>query len=188
MMTHLERLRDESGFIHKKIGGFIGGLPVIGGIAKELLSGVPLVGGLAEEFFFGGVPGVGGCPPGFFASPTGCVPRASPDPRVGPITSGGFGGGISAIIRRKAAEQRGGPFRGGARPPNSPIPRRPPWASHQKLERGADPSTGYPHARGDGPVRRGIPGVDSEPRDEALPAENGAGGRWRLLQPAGPAE
>jgi len=106
MMTHRERLRDESGFIHKKIGGFIGGLPVIGGIAKEILGGVPLVGGLAQDFFFGGVPGTqAGCPPGFIASPTGCVPLA----RVGgggqPITSGGigslFGGGIADLLRRK---------------------------------------------------------------------------------------
>ena len=90
MMTHLERLRDEGGFIHKKIGGFIGGLPGIGGIAKEFLGGVPLIGGIAEEFFFGGteaVPQATVCPPGFIASPTGCVPRAAVGFQGGPVTS-----------------------------------------------------------------------------------------------------
>ena len=89
MMTHGERLRDESGFIHKSfVGRFVGG------IAKKVVGSVPIVGGFAEGLIdqFTGVPGgqVKGCPPGFFATASGCVPsgRGRGVDLTGPITSG----------------------------------------------------------------------------------------------------
>jgi len=104
-MTHRERLRDQSGFIHRSgIGRFVGG------VASSLIGSVPLVGGIASSIFDrvrgeGVVPGTqAGCPPGFFASPSGCVPRAAVDPRLaGPVTSGG---GFVGTARRRASRAR----------------------------------------------------------------------------------
>jgi len=104
-MTHRERLRDQSGFIHRSgIGRFVGG------VASSLIGSVPLVGGIASSIFDrvrgeGVVPGTqAGCPPGFFASPSGCVPRAAVDPRLaGPVTTGG---GFLGSARRRATSAR----------------------------------------------------------------------------------
>ena len=68
---------DVRGFVHRRILGGLGGL--VGGI----LSGSPLAGitGAIRGFVGGGstaVPQVTQCPPGFFLSGSGCVPRAQP--------------------------------------------------------------------------------------------------------------
>jgi len=82
---------DVRSFIHKRIFGGIKG--AIGGLGG-LLTGNPLgiLSGGIKGFLRGGetaVPQATACPPGFFPTPTGCVPRASPDLRfTGPLTSG----------------------------------------------------------------------------------------------------
>ncbi len=79
-MTHLERLRDEGGFIHRSsIGRFVGG------IASSIVGTVPIVGGIASGLitsFTGGgetVPGTqAGCPPGFVRDASGrCAPTGT---------------------------------------------------------------------------------------------------------------
>ena len=111
MMTHGERLRDESGFIHKSfVGRFVGG------IAKKVIGSVPIIGGVAEGLIdqFTGVPGgqVKGCPPGFISTPSGCVPRGRVDFRLtGPVTSGS----LRRLARRPprgATDESGRPVRG----------------------------------------------------------------------------
>jgi len=114
MTTHRERLKDQSGFVHRRI---IGGIT---GAISGLVTGNPLAalaGGLRgfartpEDV----VPAVTGCPPGFFASPTGCVPRGAIDPRLGPVTRGGpFASARSALRDRIARSSIAGG--NGARP------------------------------------------------------------------------
>lgn len=98
-MTHLERLRDEGGFIHKS---FIG--RAVGGVVSSVIGGVPVVGGLASGLFdrlrgADGAP-VAGCPPGFVSTPRGCVPRGATiamEPR---------GGGLGSFISRFREQER----------------------------------------------------------------------------------
>ncbi len=77
-MTHLERLRDESGFIHRSSFGRF-----VGGVASSIVGTVPIIGGIASGLITsitgGGqtVPQATGCPPGFTQTLSGCVPSAS---------------------------------------------------------------------------------------------------------------
>ena len=84
-LTALARpVSNEDGILHKSfVGKFIGGvvkrIPVFGGIAETAFE-------LGGALFDGGA-GTKGCPPGFIPTPTGCVPRGSPDLRTtGPLT------------------------------------------------------------------------------------------------------
>ena len=122
-MTHLERLRDERGFIHRSsIGRFVGG------IASSIVSTVPVFGGIASNLitgFTGGdeaVPQATGCPPGFIPTPTGCVPRGTP--RFDPRGPGGF---ASALGRRR--QQIGARGTQGVPGRTTPIPVRTPGVS-----------------------------------------------------------
>jgi len=137
-MTHLERLRDESGFIHKRIFGGIKG--VIGGL-PSLLTGNPLglVAGGIRGFIEGDVPGTEqGCPPGFISSPAGCVPKRATiafEPRG--VPRAGIGGALGRF--REEARRRAAPpvpglslqtiappqmfIDGGGRPSPNGIPR-----------------------------------------------------------------
>ena len=86
---NLGRPGDVRGFIHRTIGR------AIGSIGSGLLGGIPIVGGLASGLFdqtlgralgSTSVPQGSQCPPGFIATPTGCVPRFSPTSSQ-PLTS-----------------------------------------------------------------------------------------------------
>ena len=86
---NLGRPGDERGFVHRTIGR------ALGGIARSVIGSVPIVGGIAGSIFdqtigralgSTSVPQAASCPPGFIATPTGCVPRASPALRfTGPL-------------------------------------------------------------------------------------------------------
>ena len=78
---HLGRPGDVRGFIHRTIGR------ALGGIASSVIGSVPFVGGIASGLFdqtlgraLGStvVPQAQSCPPGFIATPGGCVPRFTP--------------------------------------------------------------------------------------------------------------
>ena len=86
----LGRPGDVRHFIHRTIGR------ALGGIASSVIGSVPIVGGLASGLFdqtlgralgSTSVPQGTGCPPGFIATPTGCVPRFTPTSSQ-PITAG----------------------------------------------------------------------------------------------------
>jgi len=102
-----ERPGDERGFIHQKIFGGLKG--VVGGF----ISGGPLgalKGGLGG--FFGGgsraVPQASQCPPGFFASASGCVPVATPDFRLtGPLSGRPLVAGVQEPDPRVVNGRRG---------------------------------------------------------------------------------
>jgi len=100
-MTHLERLRDEGGFVHKSfIGKFVGGviktaIPAIG-IAQDIIGvGQSLLGGGGP----GGPPttvipgGDRGCPPGFMNTARGCIPTGGTIPME---RRGGIRGRVAA--------------------------------------------------------------------------------------------
>ncbi len=85
-MTHLERLRDESGFIHRSaIGRFVGG------VASSIVGTIPIVGGIASGLitsFTGGaqtVPQATACPPGFVRTAGGCAPRVTASDILGGV-------------------------------------------------------------------------------------------------------
>jgi len=79
-MTHLERLRDERGFIHRSGFG-----RALGGIVSGVVGAIPVVGGVIQGIQgviqgFGGadtVPQATGCPPGFIRTAAGCAPTGT---------------------------------------------------------------------------------------------------------------
>ena len=115
-MTHIERLRDESGFIHRRIIGGISG--AITGLIRGGNPLAALAGGIRG--FAGGeqtVPQATGCPPGFIQTPQGCAPRGTitVERRGGPAL-----GGLREFIARRSTQ---GGFPGNGQPiPGAPVP------------------------------------------------------------------
>ena len=103
---NLDRPGDVRGFIHRTIGR------ALGGIASSVIGSVPIVGGLASGLFdqtlgralgSTAVPQAAQCPPGFIATPGGCVPRFTPTSST-PL----FGGLVRRDPRITAASVAGG--------------------------------------------------------------------------------
>jgi len=99
---------DVRGFVHKRIFGGLKG--AIGGIL-----GGPggIIGGAIGGFVGGGgptqVPQATRCPPGFLASPGGCVPRFTPTSSQ-PVTSGGILSLVNRQIRQPPQQIGSGEF------------------------------------------------------------------------------